>query len=139
MMMMLWLHAATEEDSRANVKQRRELLRAQLNNCRKDKLKRKLPVDTQLLTCAKEDLSLKKKLVDQMDNMDTLHNEHMQKLSSNMEKLTVRSPVDFHYCKAYFTISATSSTNVSANIQVNKVEYRLVLTTIMIVHRKPLA
>ena len=77
--------AATEEDSRATVKQRRELLGVQLNNYRKDKLKRKLPVDTQLLTCAKEDVSLKK---NQMDKMDTLHNEHMQKLSSNMEKLT---------------------------------------------------
>jgi len=50
-----------------------------------EKLKRKLPMDTQLLTCAKEDISLKKKLVYQMDK---IHNEHMQKLSNNMEKLT---------------------------------------------------
>ena len=70
------------------MKQRRDLLGIQLSSYKQEKLKGKLPVDTQLLTCAKEDISITKKLVDQMDQMDKLHNEHMQKLSNNMEKLT---------------------------------------------------
>ena len=74
--------------SSTHVQQRRELLGAQLNDYKQVKLKRKLPVDTQLLNCAKEDVQLKKKLIDQMDQMDRLHNEHMKKLSANMEKLT---------------------------------------------------
>ena len=41
-----------------------------------------------MLNCAKEDLQLKKKLIDQMDQMDQLHNEHMIKLTTNMENLT---------------------------------------------------
>ena len=45
-------------------------------------------MDSQLLTCAKEDIQLKKKLIDQMDRMDKQHSENMGKLSSNMDKLT---------------------------------------------------
>ena len=67
---------------------RRELLGAQLSGYKKEKLKRKLPVDSQLFNYAKEDLQLKKKLFEQMDQMDRLHNEHMKKLSTNMEQLT---------------------------------------------------
>lgn len=40
---------------------RRELLGAQLSNYKQEQLKRKLPVDSQLLNCAKQDLQLKKK------------------------------------------------------------------------------
>ena len=74
--------------SSTHVQQRRELLGAQLNDYKQAKLKRKLPVDSQLLNCAKEDVQYKKKLIDQMDQMDRLHNEHMKKISANMEKLT---------------------------------------------------
>ena len=59
------------------MEQRRELLGAQLSSYKQEKLKRKLLVNSQLLNCAKEDLVLKKKLVDQMDQMDQLlHNEY---------------------------------------------------------------
>lgn len=53
-----------------------------------EKLKHKLPVDVQLLECAKEELQVKKRLVEQMDAVEKEHNEHMKKLSNNMEKLT---------------------------------------------------
>ena len=79
-----------QEDSsspQASVEQRRELLGSKLNNYKQEKLKRKLPVDSQLLTCAKEDIQLKK-LIDQMNRMDKQHSENMGKLSSNMDKLT---------------------------------------------------
>jgi len=70
-------------------------------------------VDTQLLTCAKEDISLKKKLVDQMDQMDKIHNEHMQKLSNNMEKLT--SSITAGFSRAVISYSSTRTANVSAD------------------------
>ena len=80
--------AQGNDSSPTTTQHRRELLGAQLSGYKKEKLKRKLPVDSQLLNCAKEDLQLKKKLIDHMDQMDGLHNEHMKKLSTNMEQLT---------------------------------------------------
>ena len=74
--------AQGNNSSPTTTQHRRELLGAQLSGYKKEKLKRKLPVDSQLLNCAKEDLQLKKKLIDQMDQMDRLHNEHMKKLST---------------------------------------------------------
>ena len=41
-------------------KQRRELLGTRLAGYKQEKLKRKLPVDAQMLSCAKEDLQLKR-------------------------------------------------------------------------------
>ena len=79
---------AEGDSSMTTAQQRRELLGSQLSSYKQEKLKRKLPVDSQLLNCAKEDLQLKKKLVDQMDQMDQLHSEQMKKLSTNMENLT---------------------------------------------------
>ena len=48
-------------------------------------MKRNLPVDTQLLGCAQEELKIKKRLVEQMDQK---YAESMEKLPVNMEKLT---------------------------------------------------
>ena len=69
-------------------KGRRELLSARLTGYKQEKLKRKIPVDAQMLSCAKEDLQLKKRMIEHMDKMDSQHDESMKKLSSNMEKLT---------------------------------------------------
>ncbi len=69
------------------IRKRRELLDGKLNNYRHDRMKRKLPVDTQLLSCAQEELAVKKKLVDQMDKFEKQYSETMTKLSDNMEKL----------------------------------------------------
>lgn len=69
-------------------KGQRELLGARLAGYKQEKLKRKIPVDAQMLSCAKEDLQLKKRMVEHMDKMDSQHDKSMKKLSSNMEKLT---------------------------------------------------
>ena len=70
------------------VQQRRGLLDQKLKDFRQEKLKRKIPMDKQLLDHAKEELQVKKMLIDHMDKVDKDHSETMAKLSSNMEKLT---------------------------------------------------
>ena len=79
---------AALQSSDSTVQHRRELLGNKLNNYRQEKLKRKLPVDSQLLDCAKEDVQLKKKLIEQVTQMDQVHSRHMDRLSNNMEQLT---------------------------------------------------
>ena len=75
-------------DPTSTVHQRRELLDAKLKDFRQQKLKRKLPVDAQLLDCAREELHIKRRLVEQMDRVDKQQNDNMVKLTNNMEKLT---------------------------------------------------
>lgn len=76
------------ERRKESTKQRREFLDDKLKNYKQEKLKRKLPVDTQLLCCAKEELQIKKRLVEQMDDMDRKYAENMERMSRNMEKLS---------------------------------------------------
>ena len=71
----------------AVVQHRRELLGDKLKNFRQEKLKRKLPADAQLLECAKEELQVKRMMVEQMNAVDREYNENMKKISNNMEKL----------------------------------------------------
>ena len=82
------IHQTATEPGSSTVHQRRELLDAKLKEFRHEKLKRKIPVDTQLLDCAREELQIKKRLVEQMDRVDKQHSDTMVKLSNNMEKLT---------------------------------------------------
>jgi len=67
---------AIESDD-SGVQHRRELLGSKLNNYKQEKLKRQLPVDSQMLNCAKEDVQYKKQLMEQIHHMDQLHNQHM--------------------------------------------------------------
>ena len=73
--------------SQATVQHRRELLSKTLADHRQKKLKRKLPINAQLLDCAQEDMKIKKQLIDRMERMDKQYMETMTKLSSNMEKM----------------------------------------------------
>ncbi|RMX55464.1 hypothetical protein pdam_00022715 [Pocillopora damicornis] len=57
-----------------HVKQRRNLLDNKLNNYKQEKLKRKLPKYGQLLEYAKEDIEMKKRLVNHIEIME----EHYQ-------------------------------------------------------------
>lgn len=66
----------------------RDLLNSRLKGYKVEKLKRKLPVDTQLFNISQEELQIKKKLVEKMDNMDRTYTTHMEKLTTNMERLT---------------------------------------------------
>ena len=47
-----------------------------------------LPVDSQLLGLAKDDLDVKRRLLDQMDKMDTQYGNNMARLSANMNRRT---------------------------------------------------
>ena len=67
---------------------RRKLIDATLKNHKQNKLKRKVPVDIQLLSCAQEELGIKRRLVERMEHMDKQYNNNMTRLSTNMEKLT---------------------------------------------------
>ena len=78
----------TEKEDRASqIKERRDLLNARLKGHKQEKLKQKLPLDTQLLNVAQEELDIKKQLLERMNNMDTEYSSHMGRLTS-MEKLT---------------------------------------------------
>ena len=68
----------------------RDMLNAKLKNYKQDRLKRTLSqsVDSQLLNCAQQDIEIKKRIIDRMDNMDKEYSTNMKSLSSNMEKLT---------------------------------------------------
>ena len=73
---------------KGTVKERRDLLNARLKGYKGEKMKRKLPVDSQLLSVSQEELEIKKQLLEKMENMDKAYTNHMEKLTSNMEKLT---------------------------------------------------
>ena len=62
------------ESQSLHVKQRRNLLDNKLNNYKQEKLKRKLPKYGQLLEYAKEDIEMKKRLVNHIEIME----EHYQ-------------------------------------------------------------
>lgn len=65
------LHKSTDKD---NTKKRREFFNDKLKNYRQDKLKRKLPLDAEILHSAQEELTVKKQLIEQINTMnkDTL-------------------------------------------------------------------
>ena len=70
------------------MKQRRNLLDNKLNNYKQEKLKRKLPQDGQLLEYAKEDIEMKKRLVNHIEKIEEHYQDNMVKMSANMEKLS---------------------------------------------------
>ena len=63
----------TDEVSASNqdiMRKRRELLDGKRSMYKHEQMKRKLSVDAQLLSCAQEELAIKKKLVEQMDTFE---------------------------------------------------------------------
>ncbi|CAH3118388.1 unnamed protein product [Porites lobata] len=74
--------------SRQVIKERRELLSAQLKGHKSERLKRKLPLESQILSISQEELQIKKQMLQRMDTMDKAYSNSMEKLTSNMEKLT---------------------------------------------------
>ena len=85
-------HSVTEDlpstSGLTEVQQRRALLNEKLCNYKQAKLKRKLPLDVQLIGCVKEDVALKRRPVEQMEKVKEQHQEQMQKMLDNMDKLT---------------------------------------------------
>lgn len=72
----------TEEPSTST---RRNLLDAKLKNYR---LKRKIPVDMQLLSCAQEELKIKCSLLEKMERVDKEYTDNLSKLTTSMEQMT---------------------------------------------------
>ena len=77
-----------EENERNCVSERREFLNSKLKNYRQNRLKRKLSTDEQLLNAMQEDLEIKKRLLEKMDEVDKQQATQMKKFSQNMEQLT---------------------------------------------------
>ncbi|CAB4033892.1 Hypothetical predicted protein, partial [Paramuricea clavata] len=76
------------DDDERPENERRDLLDARLKGYRQEKLKRKLSIDSQLLSVAQDDVEIKKRLIEKLDNMDKQQANNMSKLTSNMEQLT---------------------------------------------------
>ena len=74
--------------SRQVIKERRELLSGQLRGHKSERLKRKLPPESQLLSISQEELQIKKQMLERMDTMDKAYSSSMERLTSNLEKLT---------------------------------------------------
>ena len=70
------------------VQERRSLLNSKLAGEKHEKLKRKLPNDSQLVTCAQEELKIKRQMLERMEVTDKQHAEYMNKMFANMERLT---------------------------------------------------
>ena len=65
--------------------QRRQFLDSKLTNYRQEKLTRKVAMDAQMLSCAQEELAVKKRLVEQIEQMDKQYADNMAKMSKSME------------------------------------------------------
>ena len=74
--------------SPSTFKMRRQFLGKELGEYKQEKLKRKLPIDAQMLDCAHKDIQIKRRLVEQIDKMDKQYVESVASISMNMEKLT---------------------------------------------------
>jgi len=70
------------------VQERRSLLNSKLADDKHGKLKCKLPNDSQLVTCAQEELEIKKQVLERIEVTDKQHAEYMNKMFANMERLT---------------------------------------------------
>ncbi|XP_058260203.1 uncharacterized protein LOC131362284 isoform X1 [Hemibagrus wyckioides] len=76
------------------VKERRDLLHAKLKAHKQDRLKRKLPAETQLLYAVEEDIQMKKRILDMMETSERHASENFRKLSTSLES---QLQMDFHY------------------------------------------
>jgi hypothetical protein len=92
-----------EQISSSVHQQRRQLLDSKLDNYRQQKLKRKLPINSQLLTCAKEELKVKKRVIEKMDEMDKRFTENISQMTKSMEKLTNSIADGFSLLKTFMS------------------------------------
>ncbi|MCH9716473.1 MAG: hypothetical protein K0U52_05230 [Gammaproteobacteria bacterium] len=85
---MIQCRQLKDDADAGTIGKRWELLDEKLKTYRHDKMKQKLPVDSQMLGCAQEELAIKRQQVEQVDKMDQRYAETMDKMSQNMKKLT---------------------------------------------------
>ena len=86
------------------------MLNAELKNYKQARLKRSIPLDSQLLDCAKQDIEIKKRIIDQMDKMDKEYCENMTSLSANMDKHTNSIADGFSLLKKFNDATAAATT-----------------------------
>ncbi|XP_058260212.1 uncharacterized protein LOC131362284 isoform X2 [Hemibagrus wyckioides] len=67
---------------------------AKLKAHKQDRLKRKLPAETQLLYAVEEDIQMKKRILDMMETSERHASENFRKLSTSLES---QLQMDFHY------------------------------------------
>ena len=77
-----------EEIREAQTTNRHKKVEEGLKNRRDKKLSSKLSMDTQLLNISKEELSLKRKLVDQLEKSEEEFNAGMNKVFKSMENIS---------------------------------------------------
>ena len=65
----------------------KEQLDNTLSSYKSQKMKRKVPVDTQMVQLAEDELDIKKKMMDRMETMGNHHRETMKELTSNLKAL----------------------------------------------------
>ena len=72
----------------STIKHQGELLNSKLKCYKQEELKRKLPIDNQLLSIAQEKLKIKGKLIFKMKEVDKENSNQMGRMMTNMERLT---------------------------------------------------
>jgi hypothetical protein len=78
------------------VSRRRSYLNDKLSSYKQNKPKRKLPMEAQVMDCMKDDLEIKKRIIEQMERSDEEHSKLMTNMAEHMEKLT--SSISSEYC-----------------------------------------
>ena len=86
------LHAPSEldaeEDSSVTITCRRQQLDSTLKNDKHSKMTKRLPTEFKITKIAKEELELKKTMVEQIDRMDKAHKENLAHLTADMDKVS---------------------------------------------------
>ena len=75
------------ESGTVTANHRRTLLNDTLKNYRQNKLKRKVPVETQMVDMAKEELEIKRKMLDHMSQAEERHRSSMIQLTETVESV----------------------------------------------------
>lgn len=76
-----------DEDISATITCRRQQLDSTLNNYKHSKMTKRLPTESQTTGIAKKELELKKRMVEEIDQMDKAHQENLSHLTAGMDKL----------------------------------------------------
>ncbi len=79
-LIMIQCRQLKDDADAGTIGKRWELLDEKLKTYRHDKMKQKLPVDSQMLGCAQEELAIKRQQVEQVDKMDQRYAETMDKM-----------------------------------------------------------
>ena len=77
----------SNDSSESTIKKRKDQVDSMLRTYRHAKMNKWLPPDSQITRIAKEELELKKRMVEQIARMDKVHQDHLKHLSTGMDKI----------------------------------------------------